>query len=554
MFLDIQRDFKDADYMRRYERLPVDLIFHGETGCFTMLMFEPNQSLMHNYSGMGLGGGTGAGADPFITNKQVVFLGDSTFFHSGLLAISDSLKSGQDITYVILDNKTTAMTGHQPTPGTDLNLMGERTYAQNISAIVQAMAGQGVPVTTLDPGDRDTYRQLLERTVLQDGVKVVIADKECGLVVERRERQEKQAQVRQHGFLASETFIQITPEACEFCLVCTQTTGCPGLTFTQTLDGPKLQTDLSLCVADGACAKIQACPAFEEVTVTRKNADVGIPDRGSEPIIPHSDFRVPTSDPYYIHIAGVGGQGAGLLSAVLVQAAHTEGWRVLFTDKKGLAVRNGAVYGQLMLTRDGGVRAPGIPAGHADLVLGLDRLETLRSVDPQGIQRVASAERTSFIVNDAVQLTVRMLTGRDHPEQVPALESLRPWARAARHLVRGSVADRAERIWRQTLCQSPASRRRGPARHNSRKYREPRTSHSPVRAARRTGDESPRVSQRPSLGGNSCIRNKNYRRLFRFSRGVGISAPLCRRNRVCLGPSRSAAKRHGMASARLNRL
>ncbi len=72
---------------RTHARGPLDLLFHGETGCFTMLMFEPNKPLMHNYSGMGLGGGTGAGADPFITNKQVVFLGDSTFFHSGMIAI-----------------------------------------------------------------------------------------------------------------------------------------------------------------------------------------------------------------------------------------------------------------------------------------------------------------------------------------------------------------------------------------------------------------------------------------------------------------------------------
>ena len=44
---------------------------------------------------------------PFITNKQVVFLGDSTFFHSGLIAVSDSIKNNQDITYIILENKTT---------------------------------------------------------------------------------------------------------------------------------------------------------------------------------------------------------------------------------------------------------------------------------------------------------------------------------------------------------------------------------------------------------------------------------------------------------------
>ena len=71
-----------------------------------MLMFEPNKDLMHNYSGMGLGGATGLGIDPFITNKQVVFMGDSTFFHSGQIAISNSIKNRQDIAYIILDNKT----------------------------------------------------------------------------------------------------------------------------------------------------------------------------------------------------------------------------------------------------------------------------------------------------------------------------------------------------------------------------------------------------------------------------------------------------------------
>lgn len=57
VLLQIKKDFMDASYMKRtHDRTPVDLVFHGETGCFSMLMFEPNQPLMHNYSGMGLGG------------------------------------------------------------------------------------------------------------------------------------------------------------------------------------------------------------------------------------------------------------------------------------------------------------------------------------------------------------------------------------------------------------------------------------------------------------------------------------------------------------------
>ncbi len=99
VLMEVRKQFRDADYMEREHGCPpVDLIFHGDTGCYTMLMFEPTSELMHNYSGMGLGGATGAGIDPFITNKQVVFMGDSTFFHSGVTAISNSLKNGQDIT------------------------------------------------------------------------------------------------------------------------------------------------------------------------------------------------------------------------------------------------------------------------------------------------------------------------------------------------------------------------------------------------------------------------------------------------------------------------
>ena len=114
-------DFRNRDYMRRkHSAEQMDLIFHGDIGCYSLLKYEPFNRLMHNLSGMGLGGGTGAGIDPFIDNKQLVFMGDSTFFHSGMAAISDSIKHGQDITYVILDNKTTAMTGHQPTPGVDI--------------------------------------------------------------------------------------------------------------------------------------------------------------------------------------------------------------------------------------------------------------------------------------------------------------------------------------------------------------------------------------------------------------------------------------------------
>src|SRR5438477_11898505 len=144
-----------------------------------MIMVAPTEQLMHNDSGMGLGGVTGSGIDPFITNKQIVFMGDGTFFHSGQIAISNSIKAGQDITYIILENKTTAMTGHQEHAGTELDAMGNRSYLQDIEEIVRGMAGTSpLTVAKLSPADRARYKKTLEETILRTGVKVIIADKE----------------------------------------------------------------------------------------------------------------------------------------------------------------------------------------------------------------------------------------------------------------------------------------------------------------------------------------------------------------------------------------
>ncbi len=180
-----------------YDKSPTDLVAHGDTGCYTMMMFEPNKPLMHNYSGMGLGGATGAGVDPFVTNKQIVFMGDGTFFHSGSVAIANAITQQQDITFIILENRTTAMTGHQPNPTHEEDIMGNKVLAHDIERIVRALIPEAagplgksareskdVPrarVIRMSPANRDEYKDMLEKVILEDGVKIVIADKECGI-------------------------------------------------------------------------------------------------------------------------------------------------------------------------------------------------------------------------------------------------------------------------------------------------------------------------------------------------------------------------------------
>ena len=416
-------DLMDESYTRKHHgHEAMDVIFHGDIGCYSLLKYEPFDRLMHNLSGMGLGGGTGAGIDPFITNKQVVFMGDSTFFHTGMGAISDSIKNRQDITYVILDNKTTAMTGHQPTPGVGLDIMGKATFSQDIERVVRGMAGgksqEGAFVARMNPADRQGYRKVVEDAILKDGVKVIIADKECGITYHRRVGAERRRVAAEKGFLPEERHINITPEVCEYCLECTRATGCSGLTVEETLYGPKISTDLSLCVADGACTKVtvangdKTCPSFEEVIVRRTRP----PEVRTEEIalrdIPEPEIRS-FDGTWYAYVGGVGGMGVNTVSAIIATAGAKQGYSVQFTNKKGLAIRNGSVYSHVSFTRGDRVISQITPYGHADLLLGLDILEAVRGIEPTGHGRIASPEHTAAVVETGKRPTILTLTGKD---------------------------------------------------------------------------------------------------------------------------------------------
>ena len=414
VILEMIEDFENPEYMRRrHGSEPVKLICHGDTGCYTLLMFPPNQPLMHNYSGMGLGGGTGAGIDPFVTNKQIVFMGDSTFFHSGQAAISNSLFGKQDITYIILDNRTTGMTGHQTHAGVGRDLLNNPRAAQDIESIVRAtLEPEGCTVVRADPLERKAYRRLLEDTILQDGVKVILADRECSIVANRRINRQRQTEEAKRGYLRKRSYTNITQEVCEYCLRCTGLTACPGFSIEQTDYGPKMQTDISWCVGEGTCEQIGSCPAIEKLTVRRKgpfrmrSAELHL-EKFPEPEI-CQDKRL-----WRAHIGGVGGMGIGVATSILVRAGFKQGYRVLFADKKGMAIRNGGVYSQIVFAPEDANVSQIIPYGQADLLLGIDMLEAGRAVDPNLPFRVCSSDRTVTVLNTELAPTTGILLGKE---------------------------------------------------------------------------------------------------------------------------------------------
>ena len=452
VFLEIAKHFMDADYMgKQHSSSPIDLVFHGDIGCYSMLKYEPFPRLMHNLSAMALGGGTGAGIDSFIKNKQIVFMGDSTFFHGGMPAISDSIKNGQDITYVILDNQTTAMTGHQPTPAGEEDILGNPTFAQDIEKVAQGLGGSSnLFIIRTNPEDRVKYKALLEKTIVQPGVKIIIADKECGITYHRRVRRDHQKTIKEKGFLKLEKHINITQEVCEFCLECTKATGCPGLKVNETDYGPKIGIDPSNCVSDGACARIKwACPSFEEVIVTRKrppkvlvdadlnlrtheeNIPIGVAPTALEPL-PLPSLRN-FDRTWSVYAAGVGGMGIGTISSILVLAGYAQGYQVQFCDKKGLAIRNGGVYAHVTYSKTDNQISPIIPYGKADLLLGLDILEAVRGIDAKAPFRIATPDGTAAVVNTAKTDTVTTLIGKDSFEVADLEKSLRAYTKTSEY-------------------------------------------------------------------------------------------------------------------------
>ena len=289
-------------------------------------------------------------------------------------------------------------------------------------------------------------------------MKVIIADKECGITHHREVLREERKTIKKHGYLPKKTHMNVTPEVCEHCLECTKQTACPGLTTIETDYGRKIDTDLTWCVNDGACERVRTtneiadgvkpCPSFEQVTIVRQ--------RRRRYTLPHMDLnKLPTpprihamnksGDAWRAHMAGVGGMGIGVVNAILVRAGHKEGYRVIFADKKGLAIRNGGVYSQITFVKEAPesqkiaergfppsspstphspLPAPSspttaypttgsIPYGKADLLMGIDILEAARAIDPREHFRVAASDRTSAVLNTHKQPTVYTLLGKN---------------------------------------------------------------------------------------------------------------------------------------------
>jgi indolepyruvate ferredoxin oxidoreductase len=377
------------DLRKSLDKENINLISHGDVGCYSLSFLEPFKE-MHDLSAMGQGGALAAGTDLFTTNPSVVLMGDSTFFHSGISAISNSVQCDHNITYILLDNDNTAMTGHQMTPRTGISVEGRKRPRQDMLRTVQSLGVKDA--IEVNPSDRYFYKSLLADYVGRVGTKVIISNKECGLTFHSKEKRKERKAFNLGEVQKVKRFYQINTDACEDCRECITSTGCPGLSQTVDAYGPKVVIDHQICVNDSYCTKIKACPSFELVEVANyhptKYKKEEIAKAGPQKL-PLPSFKIGLESiakglDYRVVVIGVGGSGVTTISRVIAEAAKTMGGRgdldFKFVDQKGLAQRNGSVTSHLSIFKKGKSHGQTNPEGSCQLVISPDLLEGARAV------------------------------------------------------------------------------------------------------------------------------------------------------------------------------
>jgi indolepyruvate ferredoxin oxidoreductase alpha subunit len=217
-----------------------DVIATGDIGCYTLGSYPPHNS-MDTCVCMGasitLGHGIEKALAPDDKRRVVTFIGDSTFFHMGLPGLVNTVyNQGNSIT-IIVDNRTTGMTGHQDHPGTGKTLMGKPAKLLDIAEVVKALGIEKVYV--IDPYFIKDNRPLLRKVLSEPGPAVIVSRRPCALLVERKPSK------------------KVVAELCKGCKLCLQL-GCPAMSLVE----DKVLIDDTMCGGCGMCMELCARKAI----------------------------------------------------------------------------------------------------------------------------------------------------------------------------------------------------------------------------------------------------------------------------------------------------
>jgi len=350
-------------------------------GCHFMSIWMDRSTA--GFTQMGGEGVPWVGQQPFTTDPHIFAnLGDGTYFHSGSLAVRQSIAAGVNITYKILYNDAVAMTGGQQ--------IGERPEGHSVAQIAQSMRAEGaakIVVVTDEPekyegvalveGVAVHHRDELDAIQRQfreiKGTTVIIYDQTCA--TEKRRR-------RKRGTLVDPAVrVVINELVCEGCGDCSAQSNCLSVEPLETEFGRKRQINQSTCNKDMSCLK-GFCPSF--VTVEGGQLKKKAKGKAASPfelgVLPEP--RIPATqgvngDVWGIVVAGVGGTGVITIGQLLGMAGHIEGKGIVTQDAGGLAQKGGATWSHVLIgASQDDIRTTRVGMAAADLIIGCDPIVT----------------------------------------------------------------------------------------------------------------------------------------------------------------------------------
>ncbi len=225
------------------------LVVAGDIGCYTLGAISPLEG-MDTCICMGASIGTAMGMEkargPEFASKTVAVIGDSTFVHSGITGLIDVVYNGGTSTVMILDNDTTAMTGHQDHPATGLTITKKPTNKLNIEAMVRAIGVKNLRI--VDPLQIDVLEATLKEELARREPSVIICKRPCALLPGQPKLDYK---------------LMVDAELCTGCKLCIRV-GCTGVSF---LDEDKKAQMNEGCVACGLCEQVCKFDAIKQVEV-----------------------------------------------------------------------------------------------------------------------------------------------------------------------------------------------------------------------------------------------------------------------------------------------
>ncbi len=339
-------------------------------GCHFMATWMDRNT--ETFTHMGGEGVPWVGIAPFTSENHIFAnLGDGTYFHSGSLAIRQSVASGANITYKLLYNDATAMTGGQHVDG-DLSpqQVTFQLHSEGIRDIyLVSETPEAYPAVEIAPGTRVAHRDELDAVMRAcreiKGASAIVFVQTCA--AEKRRR-------RKRGTLEDPARrVLINPAVCEGCGDCSVQSNCISVEPLETELGRKRTINQSSCNKDYSCLK-GFCPSFVTVDGGKLKRKAPV-ELGAIGALPEPMSRPTLDRPYNVAVGGVGGTGVLTIGALLGMAAHIEGKASMILDMSGLAQKGGAVLSHVRLSGDpDDVTCSRIVTGTADLLIVADEV------------------------------------------------------------------------------------------------------------------------------------------------------------------------------------